>query len=187
MPNRTENITQAWLSALSVRYPPLLLHSHKVADIAVTLAMALGWQHAAVADLRTAALLHDIGKIALPDTIILKQGSLTPAECRIMQQHPHLGYQLLVPMSVRHPALLVAYGHHERWDGSGYPRGLRGEDIPESARIVALADVWSALREHRPYRTPVPYDEALNIIRSGSGTLFDPYLAAVFITRPPRT
>jgi len=137
-------------------------------------------------DVIRSAKLHDLGKIALPDNILLKPDKLTPEEFSIVKEHTLQG-ELFLSEFVRKmddsfldTARDIAYGHHERWDGSGYPQGLKGEDIPLSARIVALADVYDALTSVRPYKHSLAHAEALQIILDGTGTHFDPYLVTVF-------
>ena len=137
--------------------------------------------------LPTTAALHDIGKVAIPDAILLKPGPLTDEERTIMQQHPGIGGDMLIQLRRRWgddvfliTACQIAYGHHEKWDGSGYPFGLRGEQIPLAARVVAVADVYDALRSSRPYKTAMTHEVASQIIRDGSGTHFDPRVVAAF-------
>ena len=126
------------------------------------------------------ALLHDIGKLGIPDDILSKPGALTAAEWEIMRQHPQLGYELLEPIPYLRPALEIPYCHHEHWDGSGYPRGLKGEEIPMSARIFAVADVWDALRSDRPYRVAWSDEAARVYIVQQSGKQFEPQVVEAF-------
>ena len=114
------------------------------------LAQAMGINEAELVQIRRGALLHDIGKMAIPDSILLKPGPLTDDEWEIMRRHPVYAYELLSPIAFLHPALDIPYCHHEKWDGTGYPRGLKGEQIPLAARIFAVVDVWDALRSDRP-------------------------------------
>jgi putative two-component system response regulator len=135
-----------------------------------------------------ASPLHDIGKIAIPDSILLKPGRLLPEEMEIMKRHTVIGASMLrevqekcgsnefIAMSIE-----IAMSHHERWDGKGYPEGLRAADIPLSARIVAIADVYDALRSKRPYKAPMPHERALDIIASEKGKHFDPYVVEAFM------
>jgi len=132
--------------------------------------------------------LHDIGKVAISDNILLKPGKLTKEEFEEMKKHTTIGEQTIKAAQERleDPGLLdvareIAGGHHEKWDGSGYPRGLKGKEIPLSARMMAIADVYDALISKRPYKEPFPYDEVFDIIKKGSGTHFDPELVDVFI------
>jgi HD-GYP domain-containing protein (c-di-GMP phosphodiesterase class II) len=119
-------------------------------------------------------LLHDIGKMGVPDEILLKPGPLTDEEWLIMKKHPVFAYEMLSPIDYLQPALDIAYCHHEKWDGTGYPRGLSGEQIPFAARLFALVDVWDALTSDRPYRAAWPEKKVLDHIRSLAGTHFDP-------------
>ena len=129
---------------------------------------------------RRGAYLHDIGKMAIPDSILLKPGPLTEDEWVIMRQHPSLAYQMLSKISYLHPALDIPYTHHEKWDGSGNPRGLAGEAIPLAARVFAVVDVWQALSSHRVYRKAWPVENATQYIIDHSGTHFDPKVVDKF-------
>jgi putative two-component system response regulator len=151
------------------------------------LARALGWTEAAADLLRKVAPLHDVGKIGIPDAILFKPGSLTPEEWRVMRTHPLLGERILSGSSapLHRLAAEVAAHHHERWDGSGYPRGLKGEAIPMSARIVALVDQYDALRCRRPYKPPIDHATACGILLNGDSrilpTHFQPELLRAFL------
>jgi HD-GYP domain-containing protein (c-di-GMP phosphodiesterase class II) len=124
--------------------------------------------------------LHDIGKIGIPDTILLKPGPLNDEEREIMRKHPVYSYELLAPISFLRQALDIPYCHHEKWDGTGYPRGLKGEQIPLAARIFAVVDVWESLLSDRPYRPAWPKEKVREYIRSLAGTHFDPKVIEVF-------
>ncbi len=126
------------------------------------------------------AILHDIGKMGIPDSILLKAGPLTKAEWEIMRKHPVHAYDMLSAIPFLRKAMDIPYCHHEKWDGSGYPNGLKGEDIPLSARIFALVDVWDALRSDRPYRKAWTDEEALTYIKELSGIHFDPLVVHAF-------
>jgi putative two-component system response regulator len=126
-------------------------------------------------------LLHDIGKMGVPDQILHKPDKLTEQEWVVMRMHPVFAYELLSPISYLRPALDIPYCHHEKWDGSGYPRGLSGGEIPLAARLFAVVDVWDALRSDRPYRDAWSEERALNHIRSEVGTHFDPQAVDVFL------
>ncbi|MEW6718352.1 MAG: HD-GYP domain-containing protein, partial [Chloroflexota bacterium] len=130
---------------------------------------------------RRGALLHDMGKLGIPDTILLKPGPLTEKEWEIMHQHPVYAYELLAPIPYLRPALDIPYCHHENWDGSGYPRKLKGEQIPLVARIFAVVDVWDALRSDRPYRKAWPEEKALAYIQEQAGKHFDPQVVEAFL------
>jgi HD-GYP domain-containing protein (c-di-GMP phosphodiesterase class II) len=135
----------------------------------------------ALVHLRRGALLHDIGKMGIPDHILNKPGPLTEEEWEVMRQHPVHAYKLLAPIPFLHPALEVAYNHHEKWDGSGYPRGLKGEAIPLAARIFAVVDVWDALLDDRPYRRAWTEEAARAYLREQAGAHFDPQVVEVFL------
>ena len=131
-------------------------------------------------DIRRGALLHDIGKMGIPDGILLKQSELTDDEWAIMRKHPVYAYDLLSGISFLRTALEIPFFHHEHWDGSGYPFGLKGEEIPLSARIFAIVDVWDALCHNRPYRAAWPHAQICDYIRAQSGSHFDPAVVDVF-------
>jgi HD-GYP domain-containing protein (c-di-GMP phosphodiesterase class II) len=130
---------------------------------------------------RRGALLHDIGKMGIPDGILLKAGELTEGEWEIMRKHPAYAFELLWPIPYLRPALDIPYCHHERWDGSGYPRGLKGEMIPLAARLFAVVDVWDALRSDRPYRQNWSTARVLAHLRAAAGTHFDPRAVELFL------
>jgi HD-GYP domain-containing protein (c-di-GMP phosphodiesterase class II) len=130
--------------------------------------------------IKRGALLHDIGKMAVPDAILFKPGPLTSDEWEIMRKHPMHAYRLLAGISFLRPALDIPYCHHERWNGSGYPRGLAGEQIPLSARIFAVVDVWDALLSDRPYRNAWDEQRVAGYLRQNAGILFDPAVVAAF-------
>jgi HD-GYP domain-containing protein (c-di-GMP phosphodiesterase class II) len=134
---------------------------------------------------RRGALLHDIGKMSIPDDILLKDGPLTEEEWQIMRRHPVSAFEMLYPISYLRPALDIPYCHHERWDGTGYPRGLKGEQIPLAARIFSLADIWDALNSKRRYHPAWPGERVREHIRSLAGTQFDPRVVEVFLSLEP--
>ncbi|HEX4145724.1 MAG TPA: HD domain-containing phosphohydrolase [Pirellulales bacterium] len=162
-------------------------HIRRTGRYSELLAATLGWDRERVESIRLAAPMHDIGKIAIPDAILCKPGKLTPDEFAAMQTHAELGARLLAGSQspVLRMAHEIALGHHERWDGSGYPSGLRGTEIPESARIVAIVDVYDALSHDRVYRPALPEAEVLKILHSGRGTHFDPRLLDAFLALLP--
>jgi response regulator RpfG family c-di-GMP phosphodiesterase len=131
--------------------------------------------------IRRGALLHDIGKLGVPDQILLKPGTLTEAEWEIMRQHPVYALNMLTPIHHLQPALDIPYCHHEKWDGTGYPRCLKGEQIPLSARLFAIVDVWDALGSDRPYRKAWPKEKILKYIQEESGKHFDPQVVDTFM------
>ncbi|MEJ5240996.1 MAG: HD domain-containing phosphohydrolase [Anaerolineales bacterium] len=171
---------EGWSRALEFRDCETHGHTQRVLRLTLRLAEVLGvpdkqWPH-----IRRGVLLHDIGKIAIPDEVLRKPGSLTPQEWEIMRRHPQIAYDMLQDIDFIKPALEIPYCHHEKWDGSGYPRGLKGEQIPLAARIFAVVDVWDALTSDRPYRKALSPQEALEYIRSQSGKHFDPRVVEAF-------
>jgi PAS domain S-box-containing protein len=170
-----------WARALDLRDRVTERHTERVTEMTVRLARELGMTEEDIVHVRRGALLHDIGKIGIPDSILKKSGALTPEEWAIMHNHPRAAFDMLYPIAFLRPALDIPYCHHERWDGTGYPRGLKGEQIPLAARIFALADVWDAINaQDRPYRQSLPKNQACEHIRSLSGTQFDPGVVEVF-------
>ena len=132
--------------------------------------------------IRRGALLHDMGKMAIPDEILQKPGPLNEQEWEKMRQHPRYAYEMLSPIAYLQPALDIPFCHHERWNGSGYPRGLKGEEIPLVARLFAIIDVWDALCSDRPYRRAMPKAEVVSYLREKSGELFEPRLVDIFLS-----
>ncbi len=157
-------------------------HVLRMSHYAAAVARQMGWNEADTEKLLHAAPMHDIGKIGIPDRILLKPGKLDDEEWKIMRRHSHMGTEILTGSDspVICLAEVVAYTHHEKWDGSGYPRGLAGEDIPLEGRITAIADVFDALTSKRPYKDPFPLDKSLAIIREGRGAHFDPQVVDAF-------
>jgi len=176
-----ESTIEGWSRALDLRDRETEGHSQRVTEMTLVLACARGMDEQEQLNVRRGALLHDIGKMGIPDSILLKPGPLTPDEWVIMRQHPVLAYQLLSPIIYLHPALDVPYCHHEKWDGSGYPRGLKAEQIPLSARLFAVVDVWDALRSDRPYRARWPEQTVREYIRGQAGSHFDPAVVQLFL------
>lgn len=156
-------------------------HSQRVTEMTVRLARAMGIDEARLVHIRRGALLHDIGKMGVPDHVLLKPGPLTDEEWEIMRLHPLFAFEMLSPIEHLHPALDIPYCHHEKWDGTGYPRRLKGEQIPLSARIFAVVDVWDALRSERPYRPAWPEEKVREFIREQAGKHFDPRVVEVFM------
>ncbi len=177
-----EATLEGWARALDLRDRSTEQHTARVADLATELARAMGLGEPELTYLRRGALLHDIGKMGIPDGILLKPGPLDPAEWAIMRQHPRYAFDLLAPIKHLEPVLDIPYCHHEKWDGSGYPRGLKHEEIPLTARIFAVADVWDALTSNRPYREAWSQERALAYLRDQSGVHFDPAVVAAFET-----
>lgn len=174
---------EGWSRALEMRERETAGHSQRVVSMTISMAKELGISGDELIHIRRGALLHDIGKMGIPDSILLKPGPLTDDEWIIMRQHPTYSYNLLHNIPYLRPALDIPYCHHERWDGSGYPNGLQGESIPIAARIFTLVDVWDALSSDRPYRPAWPPSAVRNYMLSQSGKLFDPNLLALFMTK----
>lgn len=172
---------EGWVHALDLRDKETEGHSMRVTAITMEFAHALGtFSTEELVHIRRGALLHDIGKLGIPDAILLKPGKLTPEEFTIIRQHPQYAYNMLAPIAYLRPALDIPYCHHEKWDGTGYPRGLKGEAIPLAARMFAMVDVWDALRSDRPYRAAWPVEQVQAHIHDLSGTHFDPSLIGTF-------
>jgi len=175
-----EHTLSGWSRALELRDHETEGHSARVTELAVRLGRAVGLRGESLEQLRRGALLHDIGKIGVPDAILHKPGPLADEEWAVMRRHPEYAYGLLAPIVFLHPVLDIPYCHHERWDGSGYPRGLAGEAIPLAARIFAVVDVWDALSSDRPYRAAWPPRKVLGYLQAHAGNLFDPSVVRVF-------
>ncbi|MBI2472026.1 MAG: GAF domain-containing protein [Planctomycetes bacterium] len=172
---------EGWSRALDLRDKETEGHSQRVTEMTLELARAFGVKEEDIPHIRRGALLHDIGKMAIPDNILLKPGPLTEEEWAIMRKHPEYAHQLLSPIAYLHNALDIPYCHHERWNGIGYPQGLKGEQIPLAARIFAVVDVYDALSFARPYRPAWQKDKVIEYIRSLSGILFDPRIVELFL------
>ena len=172
---------QGWSQALELRDEETEGHTLRVTDLTLRLIQSMGIEEVEMEQARRGALLHDIGKIAIPDSILLKSGPLDEYEWEVMRQHPQYAYNLLSPITYLRPALPIPWCHHEKWDGSGYPRGLKGEDIPVVARIFAIVDVYDALTSNRPYRLAWTREETLEYIREQSGKHFDPKVVKAFM------
>jgi HD-GYP domain-containing protein (c-di-GMP phosphodiesterase class II) len=142
----------------------------------------MGFPEDELIQIQRGALLHDIGKMGVPDEILLKPGPLTDEEWVVMCRHPELAYELLSPIAYLKPAIDIPYAHHEKWDGTGYPRGLKGKEIPRAARAFSVVDVWDALRSDRPYRAGWPEERVMAHIEGLSGTHFDPEVVKAFMT-----
>ncbi len=172
---------EGWVRALDLRDKETEGHTKRVTALTQRLAQAMHVGEDALVHITRGALLHDIGKMAIPDGILLKPGSLTDEERELVQQHPIFAFEMLKPIKFLHPALDIPYCHHEKWDGSGYPRGLKGEEIPFAARIFSIVDVWDALVSDRPYRKGIKPVEVKKTIREQSGIHFDPHVVDVFM------
>ncbi len=172
---------EGWSRALDLRDRETEGHTQRVTQLTEQLAKRLGVSDAKLVHIRRGALLHDIGKMGVPDSILHKNTELSEEEWQIMHQHPKYAFELLLPVNYLQPALDIPYNHHERWDGQGYPRQLKGEQIPLAARIFAIVDVWDALTSDRPYHPAWSVEDALEYLRTHSGTSFDPRVVDEFI------
>ena len=175
-----DSTIEGWSHALDLRDKETEGHTLRVTELTLKLAKAFGLSEAELIHMRRGALLHDIGKMGVPDRILLKDGPLTEAEWDIMRQHPVSAHEMLLPIQYLRSAIDIPYCHHEKWDGTGYPRGLKGEEIPLGARIFAIADVWDAVTSDRPYRQAWSRDKALAHIQEGNGKHFDPLVVETF-------
>ena len=172
---------EGWSRALDLRDRDTEGHTLRVTDSAVRLARRLGFNDAELVHVRRGAILHDIGKMAIPDSILLKPGPLTPDEWDIIRQHPRYAFELLSPIPYLGPALDIPHYHHERWDGTGYPHKLKQEQIPLPARLFAVVDVYDALISHRPYRPAWKLEQATEYIGNQGGKHFDPHITKEFL------
>lgn len=170
-----------WSRAMELRDAETQGHANRLVEHTVRLAQRLRLPEAQLSHLRHGVLLHDIGKMGIPDAVLLKPGPLSPAEWEIMRQHPVYAFDLLSSIAYLKPAMDVPYSHHERWDGSGYPRGLQGEEIPLTARIFAVVDIWDALTHDRPYRSAWDKSRAAAYLREQAGVLLDPRAVNEFL------
>lgn len=171
---------EGWAKALELRDKETSGHTQRVTDLTVELARRLNLPEDQVVHIRRGAMMHDIGKMGVPDHILLKQGPLTDEEWIIMRKHPAYAFEMLKDISYLHPAMDIPCYHHERWDGDGYPGHLKGESIPLAARLFMIVDTWDALTNDRPYHAKISPQEALKIIQNESGRQFDPALVVLF-------
>ena len=178
---------EALMEALDMRDTETQGHSRRVSEYTVAVARALGLQEPGLTQIRWGALLHDVGKIGIPDAILRKPGPLTPEEWVEMRKHPELGRRILSTIRFLEGAIPIVYCHQERFDGTGYPRGLSGEQIPLGARIFAVVDTLDAMTMNRPYRKALPYETAYEEVIRFSGTQFDPKVVEAFLTIPKET
>ncbi len=172
---------EGWVRALDLRDKETEGHTQRVTILTHRLARSMGVNDTEIVHITRGALLHDIGKMAIPDGILLKPGQLTEEERKLIQKHPVYAYEMLSPIDFLVPAIDIPYCHHEKWDGSGYPRGLKQDEIPFAARIFPIIDVWDALTSDRPYRKAVPHDEVRRLVRAESGKHFDPLVVEAFM------
>ncbi len=176
-----DTVLEYWTRALDLRDEEPEGHTQRVTEMTIRIARSIGIKDAALVHIRRGALLHDIGNMTVPDRILLKSGQLTVGEWEIIRKHPIYAYELLRPIACLRPALDIPYCHHEKWDGTGYPRKLKGEQIPLSARIFAVVDVWDVLHSDRLYRSAWPEEMIRDHVRSLSGIHFDPGVVEVFL------
>ena len=172
---------EGWSRALDLRDKETEGHTLRVTELTLRLAQAMGLSASELIHIRRGALLHDIGKMGIPDNILLKPGPLTAEEWDIMRRHPIYAFELLSPITFLRPALDIPHYHHEKWNGSGYPSGLKAEQIPLAARLFAIVDVWDALRSDRPYRGGWPMEQVREQIINDAGTHFDPHIVETFL------
>lgn len=172
---------EGWSKALELRDQETQGHTKRVTGITLRLAELMGITGDDLVHIRRGVLLHDIGKMAIPDRILLKPGSLTPEEWSIMRQHPRYAFEMLSSIPYLRPSVDIPYCHHERWDGKGYPRGLKGEDIPLAARLFAVVDIWDALISDRPYRQAWDHSRVIEYLHEQAGTRLDPAIVSFFI------
>jgi PAS domain S-box-containing protein len=179
--NAYDTTLEGWARTLELRDKETEGHSRRVTDTTLKIAMAMGIRDDYLEQIRRGAILHDIGKMGIPDDILHKPGSLTDGERDIMQRHPQIAYDLLSPVPFLKKALEIPYCHHEKWDGTGYPQGLREHAIPMSARIFAIADVWDAISSDRPYNKAWSREKAIEYFVGEAGRHFDPRVVNVFL------
>jgi response regulator RpfG family c-di-GMP phosphodiesterase/YHS domain-containing protein len=172
---------EAFVEAIDVREREVGSHSYRVTQFSIVLAQKLEISSRDLIDIYCGALLHDLGKIGIPDAILLKQGRLSEEELEVMKQHPEIGHRIISHIEYLSGAAEIAHAHHEHFNGSGYPRGLKGEEIPLGARIFTISDTLDALTVDRFYRKAIPFREAREYIQSESGSLFDPSIVKVFL------
>jgi len=176
-----EQALRVLVSAIDVQHKEAGDHSERVMRMATGLARVAGVRGDALRSLSFGALLHDIGKLAVPDAILVKPGKLDEREIAIMRQHARFGGDMLQRMDLLRDASDIPYSHHERWDGDGYPAGLRGENIPLAARIFSVVDIWDALISPRVYKPAWPETDVIDYLRRVAGSQLDPHLVALFI------
>ncbi len=172
---------KGWAGALELRDQETEGHCERVTSLTMTIARKIGVPEDQIIHIYRGSLLHDIGKMGIPDSILLKPGKLDDKEWELMYKHPSYAYDMLATIEYLRPALDIPYCHHEKWDGTGYPRGLKGKQIPLPARIFAVVDVYDALTSDRPYRKAWSENEALEYVKNESGSHFDPQVVEVFL------
>ena len=183
--NANEETLLGLVSALDLREHNTRLHSQRVREYTELIASRFGVDEKTRREIGFGALLHDVGKMAVPDQILLKPDKLTDEEWQEMRKHPEAGYRIVKRIGFLRDAAEIVHAHHERYDGGGYPRGLKGDEIPLGARLFMVADVYDALTSQRPYRSPLSHEEAAAEIRKQSGYHFDPAIVAAFLAIAP--
>ena len=176
-----ESTIEGWSRALELRDRETENHSNRVTELTLKVCELYGMSQEELINIRRGALLHDIGKMGVPDSILLKKEKLTDSDWKVIRMHPQYAYDLIYPIEYLRPSIDIPYCHHEKWDGTGYPRGLKGTDIPLSARVFAIIDVWDALLSDRPYRDAWPREKVIAEIKRLSGTHFDPEAVKHFL------
>ena len=174
---------ERWLQAMDLYDNEITEHTLRVTAFSLKLAQRLGFSRSDLAYIQYGTLLHDIGKLGIPEKIMRKPGKLTAYEYQVVKQHPLYAHEWLLSQKDFQPAKVIPLFHHERWDGGGYPYGLKGKEIPIFARVVAIADVWDAITSDRPYRKAMSEPEALELIISQKGKQFDPEIVETFLSR----
>jgi response regulator RpfG family c-di-GMP phosphodiesterase len=172
---------EGWARALELRDRETEGHTRRVTELTMRLARYMKINEDELVNINRGVLLHDIGKMGVPDQILRKTGPLNETEWDEMRKHPQYAFELLAPINYLRPALDIPYCHHEHWDGSGYPRGLKGTQIPLSARIFSIVDIWDALLSDRPYRTAWPKNKVVEYLKDISGTHLDPDIVQAFL------
>lgn len=176
-----DDTIQGWARTLEMRDRETRGHSDRVVELTLSIARAMGFPEEELQYIRWGALLHDLGKMGIPDHILSKPGALTDEERAIIKLHPQYGYDLLKDIQYLSLSLDIPHYHHERWDGTGYPFGIAGEEIPLTARIFAVVDVWDAMTSERPYHPPLTTEETIKYILTESGRHFDPVVVGKFM------
>ncbi|NKI33735.1 HD domain-containing protein [Wenzhouxiangella sp. XN79A] len=176
---------RGWIRVMDLRHEETRDHTERVAAMTVAFARAAGVDESELDRLWRGALLHDIGKIGIPDQILIKPGKLDDEDWRVMRTHPEIGRRILSEIEFLEPSTDIPWCHHEKWDGTGYPRGLSGTAIPRDARLFAIIDVWDALSHDRVYKQAWPEEKVLDYIREQAGRHFDPALVDVFLDHYP--
>jgi len=171
---------EGWSRAMDLRDKETEGHTQRVTELTLQLARMMGMDEENLLHVKRGALLHDIGKLGVPDAVLFKADKLTDEEWEVMKKHPQYAHDMIASIEYLQPALDIPYCHHEKWDGSGYPCGLQGEEIPLVARIFAVVDVWDALRSDRPYRPAWDKEKTLAYIQDQSGKHFDPNIVQLF-------